>query len=320
MDKSSLVLEILEKIVIFIILLTILVLQFTILQWTPLSKLQSMGRTSSTSTTIYNLPGRYAWSIAELVGPLNLIYILYTLPPHLHPLSTTTTTSLLGTGLPLTHEVLGLLYIIHYINRAIITPLFSAPSMSPIHLRVAIAMSIFQYLNSTSLAGWLCYNAQYQHQHQQITSLSPPSSNNSAIIAPLSILGLLLFTTGLTTNILAEQTLFTLRRAAAARKSRSEGKPTISYQKVYVVPPATGLFKYILFPHYTAEWLEWTGYWILGGAWGLGWAWSDSAAMMFLVNEVVSMTPRAVEGVKWYRDRFGARSVAGRRGVLPGLL
>lgn len=269
-----------------------------------------MGRTSSTSTSIYNLPGRYAWCIAELIGPLNLIYILYTLPRHLRPLSTTTTpptTSLLGTGLPITHEILALLYILHYLNRALITPLFSAPSMSPIHLRVAIAMSLFQYLNSTSLAGWLCYNTAQHHQQQ-------------TIITPLSLLGLTLFTTGLTTNILAEQTLFTLRRAAAARKSRSEGKATISYHKVYVVPPATGLFKYILFPHYTAEWLEWTGYWILGGAWGLGWAWGDSAAMVFLVNEVVSMTPRAVRGVEWYRDRFGVRSVKGRWGVVPGLL
>lgn len=274
-----------------------------------------MGRTSSPSTSVVNLPGRLAWSVAESVGPTNLIYILYSLPRHLHPLSSTTTTimpntGVFGTGLPLTHELIGLLYILHYVNRAIISPWFAAPSMSPIHLSVAIMMALFQYMNSTSLGGWICYSA------QQRASVSDPS----LLASPLSILGIILFITGLVGNISAERHLFSLRRGAAKRKAKSEGKATITYDKVYVIPEANGLFKHVMYPHYSLEWLEWTGYWILGGAWGLGWSWGKSAALMFLVNEFATMTPRAYEGVGWYEKRFGKRAVAGRKAVLPGVL
>lgn len=278
-----------------------------------------MGKTSITSKSIFNLPGRYAWSIAEAVGPLNLIFILYTLPNKLYPLASNATTvsprtGLFGTGLPITHEIMGLLYVLHYINRAGITPLFKAPSMSPIFISVSLMMALFQFMNSSSLGGWICYNAQ-----QQISSLSS-SKVDAQLISPLSVLGMILFVGGLAGNIAAEWHLFDLRIGAAKRKAKSEGKAIVTYDKVYVVPEAKGLFKYVLFPHYSLEWLEWTGYWILGGAWGLGWSWQVSAALMFLINELCSMTPRAYHGVGWYEQKFGKRAVAGRKAVLPGVL
>lgn len=126
------------------------------------------------------------------------------------------------------------------------------------------------------------------------------------------------------------------------------------YDKIYVLPPAAGLFKYILYPHYTAEWLEWTGYWLLSAAWGLGsgltFALPDpvdldpktsisataaaansaasfdqrlprySGALWFVVMEISVMAPRAVHGLKWYQDRFGERAVKQRKAVVPGLL
>lgn len=268
-----------------------------------------MGRTSSNSKYL-NLPGRYAWSLAEIVGPLNLIYILFSLPKVLHPLSSMTKTV---TGLPVTHEIMGLLYVLHYINRAIITPLFVAPSMSPIHLIVFFAMSLFQYLNSTSVAGWICYSAQ-----QQASKSS--SKVDVRLITPLSVVGFILFIFGMAGNISSEWYLFKLRRGAAKRKAKSEGKATITYDKVYVIPEPNGYFKYVLFPHYLLEWVEWTGYWMLGIAWGLGWSWSKSAALMFLINELFSMAPRAYSGVDWYEKKFGKRAVAGRKAVIPGVL
>lgn len=277
-----------------------------------------MGRTSPARAHL-NLPGRYAWSVAEAVGPLNLIYIIYSLPARLHPLSSTTTTispstGLFGTGLPITHEIMGLLYVFHYINRAGVTPLFIAPSMSPIWAPIALAMAVFQFCNSSSLAGWICYDAQKRAIH-----LSSNKAVEAALISPLSILGMVLFIGGLAGNISAEWHLFDLRRGAAKRKAKSEGKATITYDKVYTVPEAKGLFRYVLYPHYSLEWLEWTGYWILGGAWGLGWSWNVSAAMMFLVNAIATMAPRAVDGVKWYEQKFGKRAVAGRKGAIPGV-
>lgn len=253
------------------------------------------------------------------MGPVNLIYILYSLPTKLPPLSNTMTTvsprtGLFGTGLPITHEIMGLLYVLHYINRAGFTPLYMAPSISPIHAVVSVAMIVFQFVNSSSIAGWICYDAQ-----RQAANLSS-AKVDARLISFLSVLGMICFIGGLAGNVSAEWRLFELRRGAAKRKAKSEGKAVVTYDKVYIIPESQGLFKYIMFPHYTCEWLEWTGYWILGGAWGLGWSWQVSAALMFLANEVVTMAPRAYTGVGWYEKKFGKRAVAGRKAVIPFVL
>lgn len=257
--------------------------------------------------------------MAESVGPLNMVYIISTLgprllrrpaPPH----------SLLGTGMPFFyHELLALLYLLHYLNRAIITPLFRAPSMSPISPLVVSMMAIFQFLNSSCIACWLVYDASSKAGPTTGTSgplsslLSPLSTN------PLPIFALFLFILGLYGNISSERTLFSLRRSAALRRAKSEGKPlhNVSYHKVYVIPDARGWFKHILFPHYALEWVQWTGYWLMGGLAGLGWS---TPALWFVLNELATMAPRAVDGVRWYDQRFGRRAVAGRKAVIPGLL
>jgi 3-oxo-5-alpha-steroid 4-dehydrogenase 1 len=267
--------------------------QLAIAQWTPLGNYQYMGKTSTESR--FNLLGRYAWCAAELVGPLNLLFIVFAIPSKLHPSS-----SILGTGLPAKNELLAGLYVLHYINRAVITPLFLAPSMSPIHAGIAAIIVIFQYLNSACIASWLVYS-----------SSIPPASSFSPLT---SLIGLVIFFLGLAGNIASENELFALRRGAAKRKARSEGKAQITYDKVYVIPPATRWFKYILSPHYVLEWFEWTGYWILGGGLGLG---GNTPALWFLINELMTMSPRAVTGRKWYEKKFGKRALAGRGGFAP---
>lgn len=257
-----------------------------------------MGRTSTKS--IFNLPGRYAWSIAESVGPINLIFILYRLPSKLHP-TPASSTSFLFTGLPAQNEILGMLYVLHYLNRAIVTPLFFAPSISPIHPIVAIMMSTFQFMNSSNIACWLVYGTAEQ-------------DDNATVYPPVVFLGILFFLLGLGGNIMAEHQLFDLRRGAAKRKAKSEGKAVVTFDKVYVIPPKEGLYKYILYPHYALEWLEWTGYWIFGGAVGLGWS---TPALWFVIAEIASMLPRAVDGRKWYAKRFGEKRIEGRGGALP---
>ncbi|KIW98391.1 uncharacterized protein Z519_00051 [Cladophialophora bantiana CBS 173.52] len=270
--------------------------------WTPLKKLQAMGKTSSKSHL--SLPGRYAWAAAELVGPINLLYILFTLPSKLRP-QPEAATSFLGTGLPAQNELLACLYLLHYVNRAIVSPLYLNPSMSPIHPFVTAFMSVFQYTNSTNIACWLVY------------STLTANTESRALISFGSFIGVSIFLLGLTGNIWTETTLYDLRRGAARRKSKSEGKATITYDKVYVIPPAEGAFKYILHPHYVLEWLEWTGYWILGGVWGLGWG-GQSPALWFVICEIVTMLPRAVTVRQWYEEKFGKRAVGGRAGAIPG--
>jgi 3-oxo-5-alpha-steroid 4-dehydrogenase 1 len=168
-------------------------------------------------------------------------------------------------------------------------------------------MSIFQFINSSNIACWLVYS-----------TLTADLSERS-ILSFGSLVGLALFFLGIYGNIRAEGELFELRRGAAKRKAKSEGKAEVTYDKVYVIPPAEGLFRYVLFPHYSLEWLEWTGFWILGGSWGLGWGY-QSPALWFLINELATMLPRAVTGVQWYDKKFGKRAVAGRSGAIPGII
>ena len=235
-----------------------------------------------------------------------MLYVLFTLPGKLKP-SLDSSSSVFGTGLPVQNEILGALYVLHYSNRAGITPLILAPSMSPIHASVSFMMATFQFINSANLACWTAYSAK-----------DMGGENKSPLFSMLSVLGFVLYFGGLAGNIIAENKLFSLRRGAAKRKAKSEGKAKVTYDKVYTIPPAEGLFKYIMYPHYVLEWFEWTGFWILGGAWGLGWGW-NSAALWFLVSELAAMTPRAYDGKKWYEGKFGKRALAGRAGAIPFL-
>ena len=263
-----------------------------------------MGRTSIVSRL--NLPGRYAWAGAEVLGPLSMLYVLFTLPGKLKP-PPYSDSSVAGTGLPIQHEILGALYVIHYANRALITPLLLAPSMSPIHASVMVMMAIFQILNASNLACWIVYSAREMG-----------GKNKSPLFSAMSVLGFVLYIGGLAGNIVAENKLFSLRRGAAKRKAKSEGKATVTYNKVYTIPAAEGVFKYVMYPHYVLEWVEWTGVWVLGGAWGLGWG-NKSAALWFVISEITAMLPRAYDGKKWYEGKFGKRAVAGRAGAIPFL-
>ncbi|PYH93724.1 hypothetical protein BO71DRAFT_450516 [Aspergillus ellipticus CBS 707.79] len=223
----------------------------SIIQW--LTSFHPAGKTSM-KTSRLNLPGRWAWFAMEIVSPLNLIFILWT-----------------NSGpqtLPLPNKLLASLYTLHYINRAIISPLFAAPSMSPIHLVIMSSAMLFNWLNSSCLAAWLL------GYHIPIPILQTPSTithTHTPIILPT--LGLLLFLTGMACNIHSERTLFRLRREAAtlqeAKKSDSDPhtkNPPNKYSKLYIMPPPTGLFTSILYPHYVAEWLEWLGFALLGTA------------------------------------------------------
>lgn len=268
-----------------------------------------MGKTSSNSR--FNIPGRLAWSIAESAGPLNLLYILYTLPAKLKP-TPDASTSFMGTGLPAQSEILACLYLAHYLNRAFYTPWFVAASMSPIHPIIALFMGVHQYLNSSNIAYGLVYSVRSDEaqDHRQLFSYG-------SVLG--TIIGLALFSEGLWRNMSSEAILHNMRRDAAKRKARSEGKIEISYDKVYVIPPPQGYFRNILCPHYVWEWIEWAGYYILGGTWGLGWGW-QSPALWFVIVEVTTMLPRAVTQRNWYMEKFGKRAVAGRAAAIPGVL
>lgn len=212
----------------------------------------------------------------EIAGPINLLYILYHLPAKLSIRT-----------LPLPNKLVASLYLLHYVNRAIISPFVSAPSMSPIHAFVAIAAVFFNWFNSSCLAGWLVgYNVTtipgyYPLSQASITTPEKALEESLASTAGTSLLlpvtGLVLFFGGMAGNIYAERTLFRLRREQADTKKSSKDNETSDladsdsaakqknkYHKVYVIPPAAGLFSSILYPHYVCEWIEWTGFALVG--------------------------------------------------------
>lgn len=209
-------------------------------------------------------------------------------------------------GLPWRNQVLTGLFVIHYIYRAIVFPLLQ-PSMAPIHLAVWTMALTFQLLNASCLGAWLAVHG--PTTAQEWTRQSP---------LPQFILGLSLFYAGLAANFFHDEELREIRRRRLRRlrhehrrggDQRGGGYKGGGYYEI----PSAGLFRYILYPHYLCEWVEWTGFLVAAG-------WTCTPAWAFLVNEIFSMLPRAVRGRAWYIHRFGRDKVGRRRAVIPGLL
>ncbi|KAB8300840.1 hypothetical protein EYC80_002768 [Monilinia laxa] len=268
----------------------------TIIQW--IQPWYGAGKTSSDSRL--NLPGKVAWITMELPGLLTMLYIMYTLPAEVGLRE-----------LPWENKLMAGLYVIHYINRAVIGPLIS-PSMSPIHILVWLAAIAFQITNATSLG---CYFAGYGPTTRADWK---PISGNPYVNGARIELGMMIFFLGLVTNIFHDDELREIRRSAlrkqASQKDASTGKNkgNTKVDKVYMIPQ-NGLFNYILYPHYFCEWIEWAGFFIMAGS-------GCVPARNFLVNEVTTMLPRALQGKAWYVKRFGKEKVGSRKAILPGIL
>ncbi|KAJ6257207.1 hypothetical protein Dda_8094 [Drechslerella dactyloides] len=263
-----------------------------------------MGKTSISS--ILNLPGKLSWMLMELVSPLSFCLTIYLNCQS--PLSTLA-------ALPTTHKVLTTLYFIHYANRAIISPL-RAPAYAPAHIVVLLIASAFNYLNAYGLAGWLLW-------HGRINTDGFAGKVRFAV-------GVAVWAVGFAGNVWHEDVLYEIRRRAkredAVLRDRKKtdvgggmqvvdtGEDRLVVRApnghIYEVPQG-GLYEYCWHPHYFMEWVEWTGYLIAAG-------WCPPAVNL-LVNEIALMTPRAFQGVEFYRARFGRRMPV-RRAVVPFFL
>lgn len=252
-----------------------------------------MGKTSVDS--IFNLPGRVAWFTMECPGFLTLLYTMTTLPAEQGI-----------TDLPWQNKVLAGLYVMHYLYRAVLFP-FIQPSMSPIHILVWAAAIFFQLCNSLCIGSWLA-------------AYGPTTKEDwAAQLGPFGtvqfVAGLSLFYLGLTTNYYHDEELREIRRREQQRQERiakqSAGGAKKSVRKHYQIPEA-GLFRYMLYPHYFAEWIEWIGFYIACG-------FSCRPALAFVLNEVASMLPRAVSGKQWYVERFGEEKIRRKWAVIPGI-
>ncbi|KKA30416.1 hypothetical protein TD95_004580 [Thielaviopsis punctulata] len=248
-----------------------------------------MGKTSTPSR--FNLPGRWAWMSMEVPGFLCLLW----------------TMAEVGRkgNMAWQSQALAGLFTIHYIYRAILFPLLQ-PSMAPIHPLIWLSAVCFQVCNGISLGGWL---GGYGDAHF------------TGVWAHVRFgAGVCVFFAGLAGNYVHDEELRQLRRTAT--NTQEPGKTATEHgmkasvagqgQDRYKLPQAR-LFRYILYPHYLCEWIEWLGFWMAAG-------WTCGPARAFVVNEVAAMLPRAIRGRQWYVEKFGAERVGKRWAVIPGLV
>jgi len=257
---------------------------FASIQW--LTKWNGMGKTSQPS--MFNLPGRWAWFFMEIPGFLTVLYCMRTLPAQLGLVA-----------LPWQNKLLGGLYVLHYLYRAVAFP-FLQPSINDMHILNASSALLFQITNGVCLGSWLGgYGPVTQAQWAGHVS------------ATQFVGGVVIFGLGLAGNYLHDEHLRDIRRRARARQAKTaDGEKKA--KRTYEIPQAA-LFKYVFYPHYLCEWVEWFGFWMACG-------WGCAPARAFLVNEVFSMLPRAVNGKAWYKDYFGEEKTKGKKAVLPGIL
>ncbi|MCJ1467758.1 hypothetical protein MMC07_006383 [Pseudocyphellaria aurata] len=267
-----------------------------------------MGKTSVESRL--NIPGKWAWTGMEAPGFLTLLFIMWSLPREL-------AMGMEGESrmaLPWENWAMAALFTIHYLYRALLSPLVLNPSMSPIHPVIFLAALQFQLCNAICLGGWLA-------------GYGPVTATDWQDRKLAVVTGTILFALGLLGNMYHDDVLREIRRSAAREMQRREKRrddpnendadeegqePKTnprSVAKVYMVPE-NGLFRWVLYPHYLCEWIEWIGFWFIGG-------WACVPARCFVVNEVASMLPRAMIGKRWYVRRFGKAKVGNRKAVIP---
>ena len=187
--------------------------------------------------------------------------------------------------------------------------------MSPMHIVVWLMAVIFNITNGLAIGGWLA-------------GYGPISQTYWNNRLGYVYFGMLLWAFGLMGNMFHDDDLREIRRSARleekrqlegqkqqAEQSKSKDSETMSSQAVsrtYKIPK-NGLFQLVLHAHYFCEWIEWTGFWIFGG-------WAFVPGRAFLINEITTMLPRALQGRRWYIKNFGKEAVGGRKAVIPGLL
>jgi 3-oxo-5-alpha-steroid 4-dehydrogenase 1 len=202
----------------------------------------------------------------------------------------------------------------HYLYRAIISPLIN-PSMSPIHLLVWSSGLCFQIFNGLSIGSYL-------GGYGPTTRSSWRNYEENFKAGGRMELGMMIWALGFVANIFHDDELREIRRSAAREEARlakdadeSTGKgkrEKKGVDKVYMIPQ-NGLFWWIFYPHYLCEWIEWAGFWLMAGS-------GCVPARNFLLNEIATMLPRAVQGKKWYVEKFGKEKIAGRKAIIPGIL
>jgi 3-oxo-5-alpha-steroid 4-dehydrogenase 1 len=177
--------------------------------------------------------------------------------------------------------IISALYVIHYINRAVIYPWRIRTTGKRMPLVIALMAVCFNFVNAFNLG----YYTGSLHDHYSAEWLRDPRF----------ISGLLIFFGGMAINMSSDEKLIHLR----VRK-KNDG---------YQIPRG-GLFEKVSCPNFMGEIVEWGGYALL--CWSL-------PAFSFFIWTFCNLVPRALSHHKWYRNRF-PEYPRSRRAVFPYIL
>lgn len=249
--------------------------------------------------------GRVSWVLMEIFAPTCFIltYLSSPLSPHLSP------------TFSLKLSLLPLLYLTHYLNRALISPLLLTPSRSKSHILVPLVGILFNTVNGALLGSYFSSESTISYLlHEKSTSTF--------------CLGVGLWLVGFVGNIYHDEILFSIRR-----KAISKGKFKQESGEHYAIPTG-GLYAFISYPNYFCEWVEWLGFAIAAAPFPFPidltpssllapsqqWLPSLTPPYIFLINLICVMLPRAYRGHQWYILRFGDRYPKERRAAIPFVL
>lgn len=250
------------------------------------------GRFALKDSSILVVDGLKSWIAMEVVAPMTFLYSF------LHsPLSPTSFGRSPPLSLSYPPTFLGILFLIHYLNRAILSPL-RTPSRSRSHLVVVLCAISFNVVNGALMGSYLS---------------SPSAANHlaGAFSRPLFWLGVGLWAFGFAGNILHDEILLNLRRSAKAKgKARADDddRKGKGKQEHYAIPYGY-LYRFISYPNYFCEWIEWLGFALAASpvpsfASFPAFLASATPPFVFLLTELVLMLPRAYRGHKWYHSKF----------------
>lgn len=194
---------------------------------------------------------KWAWIIMEFPSLAIMVFFLFT-----------------GTYSLSTYAwVLFACWIFHYFNRTLVYPFRIRPTDKKMPIVIMLNAIVFNLMNAglngyflAELSGAECYGLDW-------------------LLSPLTIMGFVIFCSGLIINWKSDHILIRLRKPG---------------EKGYKVPQGF-LFKYISSPNLFGEVIEWIGFAIM--AWNL-------PALTFAAWTYANLVPRARNHHDWYHDRF----------------